>query len=92
MTQSRSRRRFAPLVVLGSLLWVALVVAGDVLQFRLFASASVLPQSVGCSEPGPAPISRLRAKPGPCHVLAPINPPLRRRDHHDQDRIDPSIG
>lgn len=76
-----SRRLFVPLVVLGSLLWVALIVASGALD-------SDLPQSMGCADPATVPFSLLRARPDPCQAGAPINPSLPRRTRHDNRHED----
>ncbi|MEP6874871.1 MAG: hypothetical protein ABI887_10945 [Burkholderiales bacterium] len=88
MTRPCSRRLFVPLVVLASLGWVALIVAGGGLQAEQFIDADALPQSMGCGLPGPAPVSPLRAKSEPCAGLVPLNPPARRRTTHEHDHPD----
>ena len=88
MTHPCSRRLFVPLVVMASLAWVALIVASGGLQAEQFAEADVFPQSMGCGVPGHAPISPLRAKPGPCAGSVPLDPPTRRRAPHEHDHPD----
>lgn len=82
-TTSLARRAYVPLVVLGSLLWLALIVAGDAL-------VAELPQSMGCADPHAAPFSALQARSGPCRAGAFINPAIPRRNRHDtppQDHV-----
>ena len=77
------RRLFVPLVVIGSLVWIALIVTSGALD-------ADLPQSTGCADPGAAPLSMLLPRPGPCRVGAPLNPSLPRRHHHDTHHEDQS--
>ena len=88
MTNTCSRRLFVPLVVAGSLLWVALIIVGDVLAGERLVGSDLLPLSVGCGEPGPAALSPIGARPGPCTVLVALNPAPRRRNHHDKQYAD----
>lgn len=86
MTISCSRRLLVPLVIAASLLWAALIIAGDFVQLELLAESDFFPQSMGCDAPGRAPSLWPRASSGPCSGFGPINPPPRRRNHHDQQR------
>jgi hypothetical protein len=74
---------FVPLVPSSSVLWVALIIAGA------FVAAD-LPQSMGCADPGAAPLSMLLPRLGPCQVGAPLTPSLPRRHHHDTHHEDQS--
>jgi hypothetical protein len=89
MTHRCSRSLFVPLVVMASLAWVALIVAGGGLQAEQFAAADGLPQSMGCGVPGHMPVSPLRANAGPCAGIASLNPPTRRRTPHEHDHPEP---
>lgn len=93
MPHRHSRRLFLfPLVAAASLLWVALIVVADGMPFERAIAPGVLPQSMGCDAPGPAASSWPRANSGPCSGFVPINPPPRRRNHHDQHRTDQPLG
>jgi len=85
MSQRPSPRRlFVPLVVVGSVLWVALIVASGGME-------AGLPQSMGCADPGIAPLSLLRARVSPCRLGAPLNSsPSTRRERHDAHPDAPS--
>ena len=74
---------FVPLFVLGSLLWVTLIIVSGSLE-------ADLPQSMGCADPGAAPLSMLLPRLGPCQAGAPFNPSLPRRRHHDTHHDDQS--
>jgi hypothetical protein len=78
-----ARRAFVPLVVLGSLLWAALILARG-------EEIDALPQSMGCADPGAGPLSILVPRLGPCQVGLPFNPSFPRRHHHDTHHEDQS--